>query len=109
MAKTRKIRDVLEEALNILDSEEKHCVGAFARNRKGIPVQACDDSATSWCLLGAVRKVTEVNEAHESFPLYLSTVKYLAKALPGGTARFNDNAGYPAIRKFLRQQIKVLS
>lgn len=63
----------------LLSDESKWTKGAFAEDRKGIPVHSKSDDAVKWCILGALNKCGCIKEQ----------VK-LEQIVMGNAAEFND-------------------
>jgi hypothetical protein len=51
-------RQVLEEAIELIDDPRKWIKKSFARNKSGLAVDSLSRYAVSWCAIGALRKAT---------------------------------------------------
>ena len=87
-----------EAALRLIDFYHDHAwtQEAYARDAKGAPVSIGDTEAVSWCLLGAMEKLSIDSNHHDNFSTMIADSLYngLRKTHPdsftGGIASLND-------------------
>lgn len=51
-------KETINYALNLLATPRNHCKKVSARNSYGAEVWSCDDSATAWCIGGALERAS---------------------------------------------------
>lgn len=90
--KSLSTKDFLQQTKALIDDESKWAVGTLARDAKGNPANVDDDTATCFCTLGAVRKLS-YNALHDKHnPYSLSNTRNLAVSLL--QEQMDDNIPY---------------
>ena len=100
----------LEEILiTILDdwTEEKYCVGTFARDSSSNPVHYNCTTAVRWCIMGYISKISHV----AAVPKIGDIIAYIAKE--NGLsytllAGINDKLGYDIVQGLVLAALKML-
>lgn len=84
---TSETVEILRKAKALIDAPEKWTQRQYARNHAGDPICVLDDSATCFCVVGALARSAEV-EPHEieGGPFF----DLLRDACGGGVISFND-------------------
>lgn len=67
--------------------------GCFARNAEGLKVGATSPEAVSFCMFGAIMKVTENDDGHTTAPIYLAIWAQEMKHGIGNMIQYNDTKG----------------
>jgi hypothetical protein len=48
--------EALRKARDLIEDPNRWTTGAFARDARGVPIDACNEGARYWCALGALRR-----------------------------------------------------
>lgn len=101
--------EILENMLDLLNSPEKWCHGAEARNADGVPVVSTFPEAASWCLMGALWKTEELLEQydHRVFDLLIDVIDDYTGII-NTIVSFNDssNTTYEDMRLVLKKALE---
>lgn len=95
------VEKILVKARELLSIPERWTQGSTAKNVKGESVLAYDETATSWCIIGACIKVAESpNEAK-------IVISALQRAMFRGLGYFNDTASHDKVLRLFDKAIKI--
>jgi hypothetical protein len=93
---------VLKAARERLSPKSNWTQNAYAKDGKGNPIRATDDSAQCFCLMGAIQRECDLL-TDEGRALYFRSLKLVSAQLPPKStiSAFNDNYGHKAVLRLL--------
>lgn len=104
---SKQLVDTLRAARELITEPQNWTQGYYAANGRGMHVEPEEDSATCFCALGAIRRVTQEPHERVYFKQAWSLLQEVAKDARGThVADVNDNIGHLAVLSLYDEAIK---
>ncbi len=107
--KKETVHRILIDARELIEGEGKWCQGAYAKNGQGWPVSEFSPNACSWCLLGAILKLSVCENREITHEVVSLLVKALKVTHSGELVSYNDspNRKQKEVVSLLRKAAKL--